>query len=81
MEEGVERRGWRGGGVEGGGWRVVKCGRVEGWRGGGIEVEGLEGRGVGVEGSACGYRYRTEPKVRNTFNTDTTKNRRRIGID
>ena len=44
----------------------------EGWRG---LVRG------GVEGGAGGHRYRTEPKVRNTCNTDTAKYHRGIGID
>ena len=59
--------GYRGRGVGGG---VERGGGVEGWR-----------WRVGVESGACGYPYRTEPKIRNTCIADSAEYRISIGID
>ena len=75
--------------LEAGGWRqVAGGGRLE--AGGWLEAGGrwLEVAGVavglavaGLVGFGIAYRYRTEPKLRNTGNTSTAKYRIRIGID
>ena len=75
---------------EAGGWRQVAGGwegEVAGgwlrWVGGWLEVAGMVlGGGVaGLVGFGIAYRYRTEPKLRNTGNTYTAKYRIRVGID
>ena len=69
---------WLEAGGGGSGWRVAA-----GWLGGWLEVAGMVlGGGVaGLVGFGIAYRYRTEPKLRNTGNTYTAKYRIRIGID
>ena len=71
----LEKSGWRGRGR----WLEGGCRWVRGW----LEVAGMVlGGGVaGLVGFGIVYRYRTEPKLRNTGNTYTAKYRIRIGID
>ena len=79
---GEQAGGWRQGRwLEGGRGRWLEGGCR--WVGGWLEVAGMVlGGGVaGLVGFGIAYRYRTEPKLRNTGNTFTAKYRIRIGID